>query len=132
MLYLDSSALVKVYFKEKGSEAVIARAARPGSGNLYVCAQFCRGSIRDGSQHRERLLTSQELTKAPRTFESDWSILLNVVELDLQTMAALPKLVEQYPLKAADAIQLSTAIWLKGRFNPTFLLRERSPGIRRC
>ena len=28
-------------------------------------------------------------------------------------MAALPELVQEYPVKAADAIQLSTAIWLK-------------------
>jgi predicted nucleic acid-binding protein len=50
---------------------------------------------------------------------------LNVVELNLQTMAALPKLVERFPLKPADAIHLSTAIWLNGTMHS-----EDSPHVK--
>jgi predicted nucleic acid-binding protein len=61
MLYLDSSALVKVYFKEIGTEAVIARAIDP---NQEVCTSvltFAEVQSALARRHRERLLTSQEL-----------------------------------------------------------------------
>lgn len=114
MLYLDSSALVKVYFKEIGTEAVIARAIDPDQEVSTSVLTFAEVHSALARRHRERLLTSQELVKGRELFLSDWSTLLNVVELNLQTMAALPKLVEQFPLKAADAVHLSTAIWLNG------------------
>jgi predicted nucleic acid-binding protein len=112
MLYLDSSALVKVYFKEIGTEAVIARAIDLDEEVCTSVLTFAEVQSALARRYRERLLTSQELAKGRESFERDWSILLNVVELNLQTMAALPNLVEQFRLKAADAIHLSTAIWL--------------------
>jgi hypothetical protein len=64
-------------------------------------------------KHRNREISSVELSRLRESFERDWENLVHAVELNQQTMAALPGLVEQYPLKAADAIQLSTALWLK-------------------
>jgi uncharacterized protein len=114
MLYLDSSALVKVYFKEIGTEAVIARAIDPDQEVCTSVLTFAEVQSALARRHRERLITSQELAQGRELFERDWSILLNVIELNLETLAALPKLVEQFPLKAADAVHLSTAIWLNG------------------
>ena len=64
-------------------------------------------------KHREKQINLAELSKLREVFERDWAILVSAVELTLQTMAALPGLVQQFRLKAGDAVQLSTAIWLK-------------------
>jgi predicted nucleic acid-binding protein len=112
VLYLDSSALIKVYLKEIGSEAVIARAI---SSDEVLCTSVLAFAEVLGAfarRYREQLLTSLEFVNVRELFQRDWSMLLNVIELNIKTMAALPKLMEEYPLKSADAIHLSTAIWL--------------------
>jgi predicted nucleic acid-binding protein len=112
MLYLDSSAIVKRYFKEKGSNAVITRAAELNQAIFTSVLSFAEVQSTIARKHRERQITSQEFTRLRETFESDWTILFTAIECDLETMGRLPKLVELYALKAGDAIQLSTAIWL--------------------
>ncbi len=113
MLYLDSSALVKVYFKEIGTEEVIARATKPTEEICTSMLTFAEVHSALARRHRERLMTSQELVESRKLFELDWTNLLSVFELNLQTMAALPNLVEKFRLRAGDAIHLSTALWLK-------------------
>ena len=113
MLYLDSSALVKVYFKEIGTDAVIARATNPNEEICTSVLTFAEVHSALARRHCERLLSSQELVECRKLFELDWTNLLSVFELNLQTMAALPNLVEKFRLRAGDAIHLSTALWLK-------------------
>ncbi len=113
MLYLDSSAIVKFYFKEAGSDAMIARAT---TGNQVVGASvlsFAEVHSAMARKHREGQINSAELAKLREDFGRDWSRLIEIFDMNARTMAALPKLVEQFPLKAADAVQLSTALWLK-------------------
>jgi len=112
VLYLDSSALVKRYFKEKGSNAVITRAAELNQEIFTSVLSFAEVQSAIARKHREKQITSQEFIRLREAFESDWTILFTSIELNLQTMGTLPKLMELYPLKAGDAIQLSTAIWL--------------------
>jgi predicted nucleic acid-binding protein len=112
MLYLDSSAIVKRYFKEKGSNAVITRAAEPNQETFTSVLSFAEVQSTIARKYREKQITSQEFTRLRETFESDWTTLFTLIECNLETMGRLPKLVELYPLKAGDAIQLSTAMWL--------------------
>ena len=51
-------------------------------------------------------LSTVELHRIREEFRSDWEIGLITVEVNVQTMKALPRLVEKYPLKAGDAIHL--------------------------
>jgi predicted nucleic acid-binding protein len=125
MLYLDSSAIVKRYFKEKGSNAVITRAAEPNQEIFTSVLSFAEVQSTIARKHREMQITSQEFTRLRESFESDWTILFTAIELNLETMGTLPKLVELYPLKAGDAIQLSTAIWLNEGIRSTPLLAPK-------
>jgi hypothetical protein len=58
-------------------------------------------------------LNSHELSKIREEFESDWLFSLSILDLDVGTMSAISQLVEQYDLKAGNAIHLSTAFWLR-------------------
>jgi len=115
MLYLDSSALLKRYFKEKGSRALNARFDR--GGDIYTSVlSFAEVHEAIARAYRMKEVGSRELANLREAFEFDWSIGLSPLEVNLSTMVALPKLVEQYPIKASDAIHLSTAHWLRDTF----------------
>ena len=58
----------------------------------------------------------EDLTRSREAFLNDWVFGMSAIEVNVHTMTALPALMENYPLKAADAIHLSAAIWLRDRF----------------
>jgi predicted nucleic acid-binding protein len=123
MLYLDSSALIKRYFKEKGSRALNARFER--GGEIYTSVlSFAEVHGALARAFRMKELASRELGILREAFDGDWLIGLSPLEVSLHTMIALPKLVEQFPLRASDAVHLSTAHWLRDT------LRLRAGGSR--
>jgi hypothetical protein len=113
MLYLDSSAIVKFYFKEVGSDAMAARATTGDQAVGASILSFAEVHSAMGRKYREGQISSAELFRLRGDFEKDWARIVDVFDINARTMAGLPKLVEEFPLKAADAIQLSTALWLK-------------------
>src|SRR5258708_301508 len=117
MLFLDTSVFVKFYFKEAGSEAIIARSRAPNQLLAASVLSFAEVHSAMARKYRERQISSVELSRLRESFERDWEVLVIAVELNEHTMAALPGLVEKYPLKAADAIQLSAALWLKNNLD---------------
>src|SRR5579864_2395134 len=112
MLYLDTSALVKRYSSEKGSKDVVARFDR-GEKIFTSRLTFAEPHSSLGRKFRARELTGRDLAKLREEFQSDWLFSLNVLDLDVGTMSALPRLVEEYDLKAGDAVHLSAAFWLR-------------------
>ncbi len=112
MLYLDSSALVKRYVQEAGSEAVILRFERREA--IYTSAlSFAEVHATIGRKYRAKELSAGEKQRLVNEFTYDWDFSLIVLELTAHTMLALPALCERYFLKASDAVHLSAAIWLK-------------------
>jgi predicted nucleic acid-binding protein len=120
MLYLDASALVKRYSAEKGSKAVLSRLDR--HERIFTSKlSFAEVHSSLGRKFRARELNPQVLARLREQFESDWLFSLSVLDLNVGTMSSISHLVEQYDLKAGDAIHLSAALWLRdtirlGRF----------------
>lgn len=112
MLYFDSSALVKRYLSEDGSEAVRRRFGSQERiftswlSYAEVLAVFGR-KVQAGDIRREEFETLQN------QLMSDWQSSLVVLEVNGRVLSNLPELVIRYPLKGADAIQLSAALWLR-------------------
>jgi predicted nucleic acid-binding protein len=111
MLYLDSSALVKRYVQEKGSNAVVSRFEREETIYTSVLS-FAEVHAAIGRKYRDKQLNANEKKMLVDDFHADWLFSLTVLELTIHTMTALPTLCERYFLKASDAVQVSTAIWL--------------------
>lgn len=112
MLYLDASALVKRYSSEKGSRAVVARFDH--EERIFTSRlSFAEVHSSLGRKFRAGELNSQALDRVREDFESDWAFSLSVLDLNVGTMSAISRLVEQYDLKAGDAIHLSAAFWLR-------------------
>lgn len=112
MLYLDSSALVKRYVAERGSAALNARFER--GENIYTSVlSFAEIHAALAHAHRSKRLTAEDFTRSREAFLNDWLLGLSAIEVNVQTMTSLPGLVENYLLRAADAVQLSATIWLR-------------------
>jgi predicted nucleic acid-binding protein len=112
MLYLDASVLVKRYSSEKGSRAVVARFDRE---EMIFTSRLSFAEVHSslGRKFRAGELNSQDLARVREEFESGWLFSLSVLDLDVGTMSAISRLVEQYDLKAGDAIHLSAVFWLR-------------------
>jgi predicted nucleic acid-binding protein len=121
MLYLDASALVKRYSSERGSKAVAARFDR--NERIFTSRlSFAEVHSSLGRKFRAGEFNTKDLTRVREEFESEWLFSLSVLELYVGTMSAISQLVEQFDLKAGDAIHLSAAFWLRetihlGRFH---------------
>lgn len=114
MLYLDASALVKRYFREAGSEAVNARFA-VGERIFTSVLSYAEVQAALGRKCHQGRLSRADFKRARDSFLQDFVFNLSILEVDTNTVAAVPALVERYPIRGADAIHLSAALWLRDR-----------------
>ena len=120
MLYLDSSALVKVFIRESGS---LRLGARMEQGDRICTSKFSFAEIHAtfGRKLRENLISDKEFRDIRRSFSDDWKLKFVQLHVDSDTMTSIPDLIRVYPLRGADAIHLSCALWLRdaaGRGSP--------------
>jgi len=116
VLYLDSSALLKHYFQEPGTDAVNLKineelTARHGIfisviGYAEIFATFAR-------LVRENLIPEREDDLLQQSFHDDWLAKLSQVDLTADVLAFVPTLVNKHPLRGADAVHLASALWLR-------------------
>jgi predicted nucleic acid-binding protein len=113
ILYLDTSALLKLYAEERGSPAVraaVARASVVATSRLtYVEA---RGAF--ARKFREGDLPQAEHQYLISSLDEDWGRLL-VVEMSEPLCQEAVALVERHPLRAGDALQLASACAVRDR-----------------
>jgi predicted nucleic acid-binding protein len=106
-LYLDTSALVKLYVEEEGSP-VIRNAA--GQAELVATAAIAYVEARAAFVRRryERALVAGDYRRIIRDFDSDWTHYL-VVEVTDSLIRDAARLAEAHRLRAYDAIHLASA-----------------------
>jgi len=109
--FLDSSALVKSYVAETGSEWVRALGA-PGGRNVLIIARIAWAEIRSAFARRQRegSVPPVVVTRAWNTFRHDVGTQYHVVESDRQGIESAAELVARHPLRAYDAVQLASAL----------------------
>jgi predicted nucleic acid-binding protein len=111
MIYLDSSALVKRYTEEAGTDFVKSILATSG---LITTSKLTYPEILSALMRKVR---SGEIEKKTFNgivdkFDKDWDHIL-VLDFHNDLLPIVKTLIEKHPLKAADAIHLSSALWLK-------------------
>ena len=111
MIYLDSSALVKRYTEEAGTDSVKSILATSG---LITTSKLTYPEILSALMRKVR---SGEIEKKTfhgivDKFDKDWDHIL-VLDFHNDLLPIVKTLIEKHPLKAADAIHLSSALWLK-------------------
>ena len=111
ILYLDTSAWVKLYVREPGSKELRGHAAKAEAMAVSVVAYpearaaFARlkaQGISTAAKHQQRLAQ----------LNLDWGNLLHI-ELVQAVVRAAGDLAEVYGLRGFDSIHLASALWLK-------------------
>jgi len=113
ILYCDTSALVKFYYAENHSEAMLARRREADAIAISVVgfAEFLSAANR---KRREGNLTEETHQRAVELFDNDWPSLIRVdVTPELNPITA--RLLSAHPLRGFDAIHLASALLLTQR-----------------
>ena len=113
ILYLDASALVKLYIEEPGSERVreVLKEASIVSTSRVACVEARAGIAR---KHREGELSKEEHNRMVDDLVRDWG---NYFIVEVSESVAKPggTLTERLSLRGFDAIHLASALLLRNR-----------------
>jgi len=111
MIYFDSSALVKRYLKEAGPESVNAILL---SEKVIVTSKLAYPEILSAFMRKYRAgeLARKSLRSVIDQFETDWNHFF-IIEFHDDLFSTIKALIQKYPLKGADTVHLSSALWLK-------------------
>ena len=107
-LFADSSALAKRYIVDEKSEELDRLLERAASLAVSV---FCLPEIISAlcRRRRERFLTRSQYAAAKAALEADLADAAVIVLIDEVLLRGV-RLLESYPLRASDAIQISSAL----------------------
>jgi uncharacterized protein len=114
VLYLDASALIKLYVREPGSDRVRREMESEEAGGRPIFTSvltFVEVHAAFVQKVRDRSLTNRQFHTCCQRFDTDW-IGLTPVPLDASVLLIVRDVVN-LGLKGADAVQLASAMWLK-------------------
>jgi len=111
MNYLDSSALIKRFVAEKGSDRVRRMIEKEGP---IATAKIAYAEIHSGlaRKKREGALSAGQHALICRQVESDWHAYVRM-DLTDEVLSLASVLVRRHSLRAFDAIHLASALILK-------------------
>lgn len=107
-VYLDTSALLKLYVEEDGTERV-ARAVEEAEDGGAIILDLAPLEARSAIRRREREgdIASADANQVLRQIEDDASALFLVQPSTSAVMEEAVRLIDRHPLRAYDALQLA-------------------------
>lgn len=110
-LFFDSSAVVKRYAAETGTNWVFSL-VRPSAGNRLYLARVTGVEVVAALTKRMRVgsLTAAQTTKAINRFEREFSNRYLLVEISSQIVRTAMDLAKNHTLRGYDAVQLAAAL----------------------
>ena len=111
MIYWDTSALVKQFLAEVGSEEVLALRTQdlPHATSMITYSETYSALRR---RVRERFLPAGHYRTVIDLFKRDWPAFVRV-QLDEEIIMLSAKLIERHPLRTLDAIHLASVLQLQ-------------------
>ena len=110
MIYLDTSALVKRYVREKGSDRIAETLL---SADMVSTSKLAFPELLSSLARKRRShdLSEKSFRIAVNRFEQDWRNFL-VVDFHDDLLPIISRLISKHALRSADAVHLSSALWL--------------------
>jgi predicted nucleic acid-binding protein len=105
-LYLDTSAIAKLYVQEDDSETIISSVSEAGAVCTSVLAYIEIFAMLE-RRRREKSISPAALKAARQTFESDWASWFGLA-IDSDIVHSSARLAEKHGLRGADAIHLAS------------------------
>jgi hypothetical protein len=117
--YLDSSAVVKVYLDEVGSDWVETICLQNSEGEIGI-SQIAGAEVVAAINRRHRTgdIDTTTLETALDAFESDFSHFFVRIPVSLAIIQRAMSLLRRHPLRGYDAVQLATALEWADRLTP--------------
>lgn len=115
ILYLDTSALVKLYVRERGSAAVHRGVNQAGAVATSAVA-YAEARASFARLLRDRPAVLKPHRRRVGQLDQDWGRYA-VVELTPAVARSAGNVAEQYGLRGFDAIHLASALWLKSAYS---------------
>jgi uncharacterized protein len=116
ILYLDTSALIKLYVEERHS-AEVAQAVRDADAIATSLLAYPEARATLARAHREHRLSSADLRSALTQFLEDWERIA-VIETRDDVLKHAGSLAERHALRGADAVHLASALQLFHGLDP--------------
>ena len=116
--FLDTSALVKRYIAEIGSNWVKV-ITNPAVSNDLAISQITWVEVLSALSRRQRegSLSADDFNSVFQYFSNDFDTQYRVIEVDQALIQSAGQLVIQYPLRAYDAVQLASALRVQSIFS---------------
>lgn len=113
-IYIDTSALVKRYVAEVGSAWVRRMVARPVQHVIYTAA-LTEVEVRSALQRlvREGRLDTAQAQRLTQRVLQHFTRRYQLIRITRPVVAEAGRLVEGYPLRAYDAVQLACALTVR-------------------
>ena len=131
LLYLDTSALVKLYIEETGSERMVELASEDTGHDLATCA-ITQVEFHSAIDRRRRLrggdMGEDASERAGESFSDRFKTSFFRYPVDDQTLDLACVLVHRHSLRAYDAVQLAACLILLrlgARDDLTFISADR-------
>lgn len=109
--FFDSSAIVKRYVSEKGSNFVDSLTDTK-SGNIILLARITRVEVAAAlaRRHKGKSITSKDLQTALAAFQHDLTNSYFTVEITSALLSSAMTLAVKYALRGYDAVQLAASL----------------------
>jgi predicted nucleic acid-binding protein len=120
--FLETSALVKLYVRERGTTEMVRLLSQPGDHSFAVLA-LSRVELRGAVRRRERQgdITGGVAQSLLSRFEQHWSGLYQVQPLTDYVLEEACRFIDRYPLRAYDSVQLAGCSAVAQTIAPTQL-----------
>ena len=116
-IYLDTSALIKLYIEEEGTERVLGLVADP-DGVQAVILDLALIESRSAVK-REGDISGEDADRILHRIEVDASSSFLVQPSTAAVMEEAARLIDRHPLRAYDAIQLAGCLMVRSRMPET-------------
>ncbi len=110
-VYFDTSALVKHYITEVGSDWVRALLMNQAPAVFTSLLTSIEGVCTFARRRREGMLSSEDHRQLLTVFDYDFTYRYNILGVEPMVMDTARRMANSHPLRAYDAVQLATA-WL--------------------
>ena len=115
IVYLDTSALVKLYVAEEDGRELVRRVVEESERVATSTIAYAEARAGLARKQREEIFTAEDLRRAVSDLDEDWPAYdrLNVSD-SISYLAG--ELAERHALRGFDAVHLASAVRLSQRF----------------
>ena len=112
--FLDTSALVKRYVPERGSNWIQSITDGAANNDLTI-SQITWVELHSALSRRQRegSMSAGELDILLQKFRNEFDTKYRIIEVDQALIESACQLVVQYPLRAYDSVQLASGLYVK-------------------